>query len=388
MKKYISFILVVLVSICIFPLQNFAKEQEEHSLAKEAKSAILMEQNTGKILFEKNAHEKLPSASLTKVMTLLITMEELYKGNIELDEVVTVSERAASMGGSQVFLEAGEEITIEDLIKSIAIASGNDASVAIAERISGSEEAFVKRMNEKARELGLENTKFQNSSGLPAEDHYTSAYDLAIMSQELLTYEAITKYTSIYEDYLRKGQENEFWLVNTNKLVRFYDGVDGLKTGYTQEAKYGLAATAKRDNMRVIAVIMGAETSKKRNAMISQMLDYTFNQYELENLFEENEIVTSVDLLKAEKEIVDIITERPISILYKKGESLENLESEITIEHPLQVPLQKGQEIGTFIVKHQGKVVSKTPLTVKEDVKEASYLTLFKRTFKNMLKIK
>src|SRR5690606_32370164 len=215
-----------------------ADEKQSLNLAPNAKSAILMERDTGTIIYDKNAHEILPPASMTKLMTMLIIMEEMEKGNLKKDEIIRVSENAASMGGSQIFLEAGEEMTVEELLKGVAIASANDASVALAERISGSEEAFVAEMNKKAKELGLKNTKFQNTSGLPAKDHYSTAYDMAIIAKELLKYETITEYTSIYEDYLRKGKENEFWLVNTNKLVRFYPGVDGLKTGYTQEAKY------------------------------------------------------------------------------------------------------------------------------------------------------
>ena len=287
-----------------------ADEKQSLNLAPNAKSAILMERDTGTIIYDKNAHEILPPASMTKLMTMLIIMEEMEKGNLKKDEIIRVSENAASMGGSQIFLEAGEEMTVEELLKGVAIASANDASVALAERISGSEEAFVAEMNKKAKELGLKNTKFQNTSGLPAKDHYSTAYDMAIIAKELLKYETITEYTSIYEDYLRKGKENEFWLVNTNKLVRFYPGVDGLKTGYTQEAKYCLTATAKKDDMRVIAVVMGADTSKERNAMISSMLDYAFQQYETNKLYDKGEVITELNLLKADKRNVPIVLSR------------------------------------------------------------------------------
>lgn len=387
MRNYIFSMILVLLLVGNFPMITQAAEANAPKLAEGAKSAILIEQNTGEILFEKNAHEQLPPASITKVMTLLIAMEELEKGALKLDEIVRVSERAASMGGSQVFLSPGEEITVEDLIKSIAIASGNDASVAIAERISGTEEAFVERMNEKAKQLGLENTNFRNSSGLPASNHYSSAYDLAIISQELLNYELITNYTSIYEDYLRKGKDNEFWLVNTNKLVRFYDGVDGLKTGFTRESKYGLSATAKRDNLRVIAVVLGADTSKVRNAMISQMLDYSFNHFDVHHIHDKDEVITNMDLLKANRENIEIVSEKPISILYKKGDTLDNIETEITLHEDINVPIMRGEEVGKFIVKREGETLFESPLTIKEDVKKASYFTLLKRTIKNMLKI-
>src|SRR5690625_669769 len=390
MKKTILIVTIFLTMFVSMIVPIYAEEtasSETPDLAPDAKSAILIERDTGKLLFDKNAHQKLPPASMTKIMTLLLIMEEIDQGHLKLDEVIRISENAASMGGSQVFLAAGEEMTVEDLLKSIAIASGNDASVAIAERISGSEEAFVQRMNEKAEELQLKNTKFQNSSGLPAKNQYTSAYDLAIMSQELLTYETITDYTSIYEDYLRKGEENEFWLVNTNKLVRFYDGVDGLKTGYTSEAKYGLAATAKRDNFRVIAVVMGADTVKLRNGMVSSMLDYSFNQYEHELLFHKNDVITTIEQLKAEKQQIPVITEQPIAIVTKRNEDKNDLKTRINIQEDLTLPLTKGEQIGSFQIKKGNDIILETPLTVKEDVNKASYTTFLKRTIKNMLKI-
>lgn len=361
-------------------------EKEQLNLAEDAKSAILIERDTGKLLFDKNAHEQLPPASMTKVMTLLIIMEELDQENLTLDEKVRISDRAASMGGSQVFLEAGEEMTVEDLLKSIAIASGNDASVALAERISGSEEAFVNQMNEKVKELNLENTKFQNASGLPADDHYSTTYDMAIISKELLKYETITDYTSIYEDYLRKGEDNEFWLVNTNKLVRFYPGVDGLKTGYTNEAKYCLTTTAEKEDMRVVAVVMGVDTVKKRNAAISQMLDYAFNHYSTKKLFDKGDIITKMEGLKAENEQVNIITDESISVLHQKGESLEDISTSVDINEPFEFPIKKGDQVGSLTVKNGSDVISETSLTVEDDVQPATYITLFKRSLKNLVK--
>lgn len=237
MKKYTAFILMFILGVSIFVIPVGA-EESDLLLTEDAKSSILLERDTGQVIYEKNAHEKLPPASMTKLMTLLLIMEALEKGEITLEEKVTVSERAASMGGSQVFLAHGEQMTVDDLLKAIAIASGNDASVAMAERIAGTEEAFAILMNEKTAELKLENTQFKNSSGLPSKDHYSSAYDMVMISKELLKYENITNYTSVYEDYLRKDEENEFWLVNTNKLIRFHPHVDGLKTGFTNEAKF------------------------------------------------------------------------------------------------------------------------------------------------------
>src|SRR5690625_4331686 len=227
MKKYIlisslAFTMLFATTFSVHGEEKSKSNENSINLAEDAKSAILIERDTGKKLFDKNAHEKLPPASMTKVMTLLLIMEALDKGDLKKDEMIRISERASSMGGSQIFLEAGEEMSVNDLLKGIAVASGNDASVALAERIAGSEEAYVEKMNTKMKELKLKNTHFQNTTGLPAEDHYSTSHDMAIIAKELLKYESITEYTSLYEDYLRKGEENEFWLVNTNKLVKFY----------------------------------------------------------------------------------------------------------------------------------------------------------------------
>lgn len=389
MKKNLLILTILFSLLFAFSNTVFAEEgnsDEDTSLALDVKSAILIERDTGTILYEKNVNEKLPPASMTKMMTMLLVMEAIETGDLKKDETIRVSERAASMGGTQIFLEAGEEMTVEDLLKGVAVASGNDASVALAERIAGSEEAFVKKMNEKVKELGLKNTKFQNTTGLPADDHYSTSYDMAMIAKELLKYEDITNYTSIYEDYLRKGEENEFWLVNTNKLVRFYPGVDGLKTGYTSEAKYCLTATAEKDDMRVVAVVMGAETSKERNAIVSSMLDYAFNHYETEKLFNKDDVVTNLSLLKAENEKTDVIVPESVSTLHKKGESTENISTEIELMEEPTLPVKKGEEVGTLIVKNEDNVIAQVPLSVKEDIEKASYFTLFKRTIKELAK--
>jgi D-alanyl-D-alanine carboxypeptidase (penicillin-binding protein 5/6) len=254
-------------------------EQVQVELAKQAVSAVLMDAATGTVLFEKNSHEKLPPASVTKVMTMLLIMEAVADGKVNWQDKIRTSEHAASMGGSQIFLEPGEEMTLEEMMKGIAVASANDAAVAVAEHLAGSEETFVQMMNERAKQLGCVDTHFSNVNGLPTENHYTSAHDLAIMSRELLKHEEVVKYTSIFQDYLRKGSEKPFWLVNTNKLVRFYEGMDGLKTGFTAEARYCLAATAKRNGMRLVAVVMGEPTSQIRNGEISSMMDFGFANY-------------------------------------------------------------------------------------------------------------
>lgn len=391
MEKFIIRFTIMLLIMFTAPFTVFAEEKNEgedtnSKLAANAKSAILLEQDTGEILFNKNANEPLPPASMTKIMTLLLIMEALDEGKIAKDEVVRVSDYAASMGGSQIFLEAGEEMTVNDLLKGVAIASGNDASVALAEKIAGSEESFVKKMNEKAKELKLENTKFQNVTGLPADDHYSTAYDMAIIAKELLKYESITSYTSIYEDYLRKGQENEFWLVNTNKLVRFYPDVDGLKTGYTNEAMYCLTATAERDDMRVIAVVMGAETPKERNSMVSGMLDYAFNKFETTKLYHKDEKVTEMQLLKSKQRNIDIVTTQSVSTLQEKGEADKNITTETILNEEWNFPVKRGDQVGTLYVKDGEEVLTEVPLTVEEDIEEASYFHLLKRTIEKMAK--
>lgn len=386
-----SSILLTVISFLLFtsftPLlavHAASKEENQPELAEDAKSAILIEQDTGTILFNKNPHEKLPPASMTKIMTLLLIMEAIDEGSLSLDEKVRVSENAASMGGTQIFLEAGEEMSVTDLLKGIAIASANDASVALAERIAGSEQAFVKAMNEKAKSLGLENTNFQNTSGLPADDHYSTAYDMAMMARELLKYEKITEFTSIYEDYLRKDTDKEFWLVNTNKLVRFYPEVDGLKTGYTSEAKYCLTATAKKDDMRVVAVVLGYESSKARNAAVSSMLDYAFNQFETERLYEEGEVITEITTLKGDRKKTNIITASPISTIHTKGQKLEDLTTEYELMDDISLPIEQGDRIGTLLIKNGEEIIIESPLTVEHPIHKASFFTLMKRSLQEV----
>jgi len=390
MKKWLATLITAcILSILAVPgVQAAEKKQEsDDTLAKGAKSAILIERDTGEIIFDKNAHEKLPPASMTKLMTLLLIMEELDKGHMKKSDMVTVSERAASMGGSQIFLEAGEEMSVDDMLKGISMASGNDASVAMAEKIAGSEEAFAKKMNEKLESLKLKDSSFKNATGLPAEDHYSTAYDMAIIAKELLKYEDITKYTSVYEDYLRKGEKNEFWLVNTNKLVKFYKGVDGLKTGFTNEAKYCLTATAKKNNMRVISVVMGAKTTKDRNAMVTEMLDYAFGQYETNKLFSRGDKITELELFKSDKGKTDVVVSQSVSTLHKKNDKKPNITSEAKLSKDLQLPLMQGDKVGTLIIKEDGKVLSKTDLVVKEDLQPASYFQLLKRTMQKIAKV-
>lgn len=348
-------------------------------LAQDSMSAVLMDAATGAVLFEKNSHEKLPPASVTKVMTMLLIMEAVDSGKVTWKDKIRCSDYAASMGGSQIFLQPGEEMTLEDMFKGIAVASANDAAVAVAEHLAGSEDEFVRLMNERATELGLKDTHFSNVNGLPVDNHYTTAHDIAVMSRELLKHEAVTKFTSLFQDYLRKDSEKPFWLVNTNKLVRFYNGMDGLKTGFTSEAKYCLSATAKRGGFRVVAVIMGAPTSPSRNAQISQMMDYAFANYKSEVLFQKGQAVQNVAIDKGDVAQLPIIASDTIGILMKKGEKADGFQREVVL-NDIQAPVKKGQVVGQVVIRKNGQEVARTDLIAAQDVAEAGLWTLFKRT--------
>ncbi|WCN39749.1 D-alanyl-D-alanine carboxypeptidase [Aneurinibacillus uraniidurans] len=347
-------------------------------------SAVLIDRDTGTILYEKNGHKPLPPASITKVMTMLLAMEAMDRGELKLTDKVRTSEYAASMGGSQIFLEPGEEMSVDEMLKGIALASGNDASVAIAEHLAGTEQAFVKKMNQRAKELGMDDTTFLNPNGLPIAGHVSSAHDIALMSRELLKHEQITKYTGLYQDYLRKDSKKPFWLVNTNRLVRFYAGADGLKTGYTSEAKYCLTATAKRGNMRVIAVVMGEPDSKTRNQEVSSMLDYAFNQYDSHPLYKDHQVVRTVKVEKGMKEQVNILVPYRFSMLVKKGEKPEQYERVVNMPETLPAPIKKGVKLGELLIKKDGKILSKVDLVAAETIEQASWWELMKRTTRKM----
>ncbi|OAD99837.1 D-alanyl-D-alanine carboxypeptidase DacF [Bacillus subtilis] len=389
MKRLLSTLLIGIMLLTFAP-SAFAKQDGKRTseLAHEAKSAVLIERDTGKVLYNKNSNERLAPASMTKIMTMLLIMEALDKGKIKMSDKVRTSEHAASMGGSQIFLEPGEEMTVKEMLKGIAIASGNDASVAMAEFISGSEEEFVKKMNKKAKELGLKNTSFKNPTGLTEEGHYSSAYDMAIMAKELLKYESITKFTGTYEDYLRENTDKKFWLVNTNSLIKFYPGVDGVKTGYTGEAKYCLTASAKKGNMRAIAVVFGASTPKERNAQVTKMLDFAFSQYETHPLYKRNQTVAKVKVKKGKQKFIELTTSEPISILTKKGEDMNDVKKEIKMKDNISAPIQKGQELGTLVLKKDGEVLAESPVAAKEDMKKAGFITFLKRTMGDWTKFK
>ena len=379
MKKLL--ILLILSTLFIFP-ESQAKA-EELKLAESAKSAILIEASTGKVLFEKNADEKLVPASMTKMMSMLLIIENIENGVLKWDQKITVSENASSMGGSQILLETGEKMTVEDLFKGVAIASGNDAVVALGEAIAGTEDNFVSMMNKRAKELGLKNTNFKTPHGLDAPNHYSSARDMSIIAKELVKHEKVLTFTSVYEDYLRENTDKKIWLVNTNKLVRFYDGVDGLKTGYTKEAGYCLTATAKKDGMRIIAVVMGEPDSKTRNKEVSEMLDYSFAQYKIDNLLTGSSSLGKYEVDKGSQKYVTVVPKGDVTVLRKKGEKSGNATYDVKLNN-LKAPIKKGETVGQLKIKEDGKVIRTIDLTVEKDIKKANLGELFLRYMKDI----
>ena len=297
----------------------------DDNLLSDGKSAILIEATTGKIIYEKNAHERYAPASMTKIMSMILIMEEIEKGNLKWNETLTTSSNASSMGGSQIFLQANEKMSVKDLFKGVAIGSANDATVVFAERIAGTEDKFVEKMNQKAKELGLKDTNFKNATGLDEANHYSSAYDMAFMARELVKHEKIFEFTTIYEDYLRQNTDNKFWLVNTNKLIKTYEGADGLKTGYTKEAGYCLTATANKNRMRLIGTIMGASDSKTRNSNMMTLLDYGYNSYEMQVEVKKGDVISNKKITKAKNQNVKIVPKKDASVLIKRGEEKEAL---------------------------------------------------------------
>ena len=377
MKKILIAICLVLSCVMVLPVKA-----EELSLASEAKSAILLETSTGKIIFEKNSHEKLAPASMTKMMSMLLIVESIDKGIIKWDDMVRASENASRMGGSQILLETGEEMSVTDLFKGIAIASGNDAVVAMAEHIAGSEEEFVKMMNNRAKELGLKDTNFKNPHGLEDTNHYSSAYDMAMIAKELVKHQEIFEYTSTYEDYLREGTDRKLWLVNTNKLVRFYKGVDGLKTGYTDEAGYCLTATADK-GFRVIAVVMGEETNQLRNKEVSELLDYVYAQYNLNLILDDNQILGKQEVEKGKTKYVEVKSIEDVTMLNKKVDNNKNYTYDITYDKII-APVKVGDKVGTIYLKEDGIEIKQIDLTVKEDIPKANILELYLRYLKEI----
>ena len=355
---------------------------EGDSLNLSSKSAILMDAESGKILYEKNIDEQLPMASMTKIMSMLLIMENIEEGNLTYEDKVLISKNASSMGGSQVFLQAGEEYMVNDLLKCIAISSANDAVVAMAEKISGSVDAFVNLMNTRAKELGLKNTNFTNPHGLDDENHYSSAYDMAVIARELLKHEDILKYTSIYEDYLTKPDGSQVWLVNTNRLVRFYDGVDGLKTGYTTEAGYCLTATAKKSDLRLISVVMASSSAEERSSDTSTLLTYGFNSFKNNIIYSKNKSLGKVKVEKGKIEEIDVYLKEDATEILSVTEKPSDYSFNIKVDKIVS-PVKAGTVVGTAeIIDNNGNIVKEAEIIVKEDIERAGFLDYLKQSFK------
>ncbi len=373
MKKVICFF----ICVC-FMMQSVVVFAEGNTdLGLNAKSAILMEEATGNILYESNPDERLPIASVTKVMTMLLIMEAVDSGKISLDDMVTVSENAMSYGGSTMFLETGEQLTVNDMLKGIAVASANDGCVAMAEHLAGSESAFVDMMNEKAKKLGMENTHFMNTNGLDEDDHYSSARDVAIMSRELMKHETIFNYTSIWMDTLRGGK---FQLANTNKLIRFYDGANGLKTGSTSKALCCLSAAAKRNDMQLIAVVLGAPTSAERFASAKSLLDYGFANYAVNTQITAGDEVQKIAVEKGVDKEVGVVAGDSCSTLVKKGQE-DNITKEIKIDETITAPIEAGQKIGTMTISRDGEVIADIDLNASSAVEKKGIGLIIKDFF-------
>lgn len=355
----------------------FEPASAEYVSNGDAKALLLMEYSTGRVLFAENECEHLPIASVTKVISTLLVMEAIDDGKIALTDTVTVSEYAASMGGSQVFLEPGEQMTVEDLLKSLVVVSANDATVALGEYICGSEAAFVQAMNDRARELGCENSNFVNTNGLPAENHYSCALDVALITRELMKHKLIFNYTGIWMDTIRNGS---FGLANTNKLIRFYKGATGMKTGFTGEAKYCLSGTAERDGMALIAVVLGAETSDKRFAAAKGLLDYGFANYSV--ITPDIPSLEPIEVKRGVSKYVSLKAE-PISILTEKGKG-GNIETKCVIQESLQAPVSENTEAGYVAFYKDGVEIARAKVTTCDAVPEVSYTSLLCEFFKTL----
>ena len=359
---------------------NTNTTQNSNSLNLESGAAILIEQKTGQVLYDHNMHEKLRPASVTKVMSLLLIMEALDSGQIALTDKVPCTEDAAGMGGSQIWLEVGEELTVDEMLKAICVVSANDCTVAMADYLCGSQEAFVEKMNARAKELGMNDTTFKNCHGIDEDGHVTSAYDIALMSRELLNnHPTILNYTTIWMDTLRNGESE---LVNTNKLIRNYKGATGLKTGSTSIALYNLSASATRDGLSLIAVIMKAPTTKIRFSEAQKLLDYGFSNYQYKDLATRGTVIKEADVTKGVTSKTNLITESDVGILIKKGED-KNIEQTINIEENLAAPIAEGQKVGEIIYTLDGKELGRTNIVAETGVEKKTFFSIADYVYQN-----
>lgn len=377
MKKILLFLALLLAFI-----PNIKAEE----LAEQAISSVIMEYSTGKILYEKNSNQRLAPASMTKIMTMLLTMEAIDSGKLSMDDYVSISKEAAGMGGSQMFLEQNSEIQVKELLKGIAIASANDAAVALAEKVGGSLDNFVNMMNEKAKSLGAENTTFKNPHGLDTEDHLSTSHDMALMARELIKHEKILEFTSTYEDYFNKSDGSRTWLVNTNKLVRFYKGVDGLKTGYTEGAGYCLTATAKKNNIRFITVVMGEPSSDVRSSETTNLLNFAFNTYKLNTILSKDSDLGKIKIEKGMEEFGTLTLLNDITEVTLINSENTNYSYNLKL-NKIKAPINNGDIVGSVeILDNEGLVVREEALTIKENIKKASYLHILGKNFQTLFK--
>ena len=364
--------------------ENTEDGANSNTLNLESGGAVLIEQTTGQVLYDHNMHEKLRPASVTKVMSILLIMEAVDSGQITLQDKVPCSENAAGMGGSQIWLEVGEELTVDEMLKAICVVSANDCTVAMAEYLCGSEEAFVTKMNERAKELGMNDTTFKNCHGIDEDGHLTSAYDIALMSRELLNnHPTILNYTTIWMDTLRDGESE---LVNTNKLIRNYKGATGLKTGSTSVALYNLSASATRDGMSLIAVILKAPTTKIRFSEAQKLLDYGFNNYEFKSLAVRGNVLKEADVTKGVTSKVNLIVENDVGILLKKGED-KNIEQTINMEENITAPVYEGQKVGEIVFTLNNEEVGRTNIIAEKAVEKKTFFSISAYLYTNWFNV-
>lgn len=375
-KKLLIFLLI----ISLLPITNL--QAIENDITPNASGAILIDADSKQILYDKNADKKLFPASTTKIMTMIIMFEAINNNKISFDDQVTTSKYAASMGGSQVYLEEGESMSLEDMFKSIAIASANDASVAVSEYIAGSTNKFVEMMNQKAKELNLKNTHFENVTGLHDNNHYTCPYDLAMMASYLIKIggDKLLSVTSLYDSYIREDTKQSFWLVNTNKLLKLYDGVDGLKTGYTKEAGYCLVTTAKRDGQRLVGVVMKESEPKTRNEEMCNLLDYGFNNYKREIIYKKDSVIEKHVVDKMDNLTINVICKEDIAYIKAKAND-QKYTTKIVYKDNL-LPVKKGDIVATLTVLCDGKEITSYNLYSDNDVEKATYFSKLIKTFK------
>jgi D-alanyl-D-alanine carboxypeptidase (penicillin-binding protein 5/6) len=378
--RWLTWILTILLV-----LSGVSAAHADQPFDLQAKSAILMDYDTGTVLYEKNPHEKLPIASVTKVMTILLALEAIDEGKLKLEDTVTISDYASSMGGSQVFLYSGETLSVDTIMKAIVVASANDASVAMAEKLAGAHEVFVARMNQRAKELGMTNTNFINATGLPADNHYSSANDVALMSRELLKHPLFFRWSKIWVETLEESR-NKTELANTNRLIRFYEGSDGIKTGSTQEAGYCLSATAKRGSMRLLSVVLSAPTTKVRFAEATKLMDYGFANYETVPILKKDQVIQGdIAISGGKEELINGVAPQDIGFLIKAGDSKE-FEKEILLEEKIRAPLTKGQKVGTLNIRQGDKLMQSTDIVSDQEIKKANVFDYFTKIFNNWVR--